>query len=365
MDSTAPEIEFDENGVCTFCHYYENFIVKDLHSNKDGQKRLAKLISEIKEKGKNQQYDCLIGISGGVDSSYVAYLIKKVYGLRALAIHLDNGWNTELSVKNVEQIVKQLEIDLQTYVINWNEFKDIQISFLKSSISNIEIPTDHAIWATLIRTASKMKISYIIAGNNIVTESIMPQSWLYGSKDSKLIKSIHRKFGKVKIKTYPSLSTINYVYYLLIKGIRWIPILNYVPYIKSDAKELLMNELGWRDYGGKHYESVFTRFFHAYYLPEKFGYDLRKPYLSALICSGQITRNEALEEIVKPPATKDLIDQDREYVIKKLGLSVEEFNQIMKAPNKTYKDYPNNEKIWQRFDWFVKYARQRIIRVGR
>ena len=364
MDSTAQEIVFDNNGVCNFCHQYENVITKDLYNDKDGQLKLKRLINEIKDKGKNNKYDCLIGLSGGVDSSYVAYLIKKVYGLRALAIHLDNGWNTELAVANVEQIVKRLEIDLQTYVINWKEFKDIQISFLKSSISNIEIPTDHAIWATLIRTAAKMNISYIISGNNIVTESIMPESWLYGSKDSRLIKSIHNKFGKVKIKTYPSLSTIDYVDYLLIRGIRWVPILNYVPYVKSEAKELLINELGWRDYGGKHYESVFTRFFHSYYLPEKFGFDLRKSYMSALVCSGQISRQEALEEVTQPPAPIDLLKQDREYVIKKLGLSNDEFDQIMKAPNKTYKDYPNNESIWRRFNWIVKYARQRIIRVG-
>ncbi len=364
MDSTAEEIVFDNDGVCNFCHHYDNVITKDLYNDKDGQLKLERLIEEIKDKGKNSKYDCLIGLSGGVDSSYVAYLIKKVYGLRVLAIHLDNGWNTELAVANVEQIVKRLDIDLQTYVINWKEFKDIQISFLKSSISNIEIPTDHAIWATLIRTAAKMKISYIISGNNIVTESIMPASWLYGSKDSRLIKSLHHKFGKVKIKTYPSLSTIDYIDYLLIRGIRWVPILNYMPYVKSEAKELLMNELGWRDYGGKHYESVFTRFFHAYYLPEKFGFDLRKSYMSALVCSGQITRQEALEEVAQPPAPIELLKQDREYVIKKLGLTDDEFDQIMKAPNKTYKDYPNNESIWRRFNWFVKFARQRIIRVG-
>lgn len=364
MDSTANEIVFDNDGVCNFCHHYDNVITKDLFNNKDGQLKLDKLIEEIKEKGKNRKYDCLIGLSGGVDSSYVAYLLKKVYGLRVLAIHLDNGWNTELAVANVEQIVKKLDIDLQTYVINWKEFKDIQTSFLKSSISNIEIPTDHAIWATLIRTAAKMKISYIISGNNIVTESIMPESWLYGSKDSKLIKSIQKKFGSVKIKTYPSLSTFDYVDYLLIRGIRWVPILNYVPYIKSDAKNLLMSELGWRDYGGKHYESVFTRFFHAYYLPEKFGFDLRKSYMSALICSGQITRQKALEEVSEPPASSELVKQDKEYVIKKLGLSYEEFDCIMKSENKSYKDYPNNDWIWSRFNWFVRFSRQHIIRVG-
>lgn len=364
MDSTASEIEFDQNGVCNFCRHYDEVLVNDLFADKDGQEKLDKLISQIKEKGKNRDYDCLIGLSGGVDSSYVAYLVRRKYGLRALAVHLDNGWNTELSVANVEQLVKRLDIDLQTYVLDWKEFRDIQISFLKSSISNIEIPTDHAIWALLIKTAAKMKIPYIIAGNNVVTESIMPESWLYGSKDSKLIKSIHNKFGKVKMNTFPSLTTFNYVDYLLFRGIRWIPILNYIPYVKADAKQFLTDELGWRDYGGKHYESIFTRFFHAYYLPVKFGYDLRKSYLSALICSGQISREEAMDEIQKPPASPEMLSNDLEYVLKKLRLSQEEFEKILQTQNKTYKDYPNNDKLWKRYRKIIKIARKRITRVG-
>lgn len=364
MDETAKEITFDNNGVCNFCHNYDNVLVNDVHTGKGGEEKLEKLIKEIKRKGKNSRYDCLIGLSGGVDSSYVAYIIKKKYGLRAFAVHLDNGWNTELAVANVEQIVKRLDIDLHTNVLNWKEFRDIQTSFLKSSISNIEIPTDHAIWALLIKTAAKMKIPYIIAGNNVVTESIMPESWLYGSKDSKLIKSLHRQFGKIKMKSYPNLSTLDYVDYLLVRGIRWVPILNYIPYNKAEAKQTLIDELGWQDYGGKHYESIFTRFFHAFYLPVKFGYDLRKSYLSALVCSGQITRNEALDEISKPPAPKEMLEQDRDYVIKKLGLTEEEFEQIMNAPNKTYADYPNNESLWKRFNSVIRLARNYIIRVG-
>ena len=364
MDDTAKEINFDEHGVCNFCRHYDEVLVNEIFSDKGGEGKLETLIAEIKEKGKNSQYDCIIGLSGGVDSSYVAYLVRKKYGLRVFAVHLDNGWNTELAVANVEQIVNRLQIDLHTHVLDWREFRDIQKSFLESSISNIEIPTDHAIWALLIKTAGKMKIPYIIAGNNVVTESIMPESWLYGSKDSKLIKAIHKKFGKVKMKTYPSLSTLDYVDYLLVRGIRWVPILNYVPYIKADAKELLIDELGWRDYGGKHYESIFTRFFHAYYLPVKFGYDLRKSYSSALVCSGQISRDEALEEIKQPPASEEMLFQDRAYVMKKLGLSEDEFEAILKAPNKTFMDYPNSDSMWRRFDSIIRIARKRITRVG-
>ena len=363
MDTTATDITFDDKGKCNFCYQYENVTTKDLYIDKGGEERLNNLIKKIKKEGKNREYDVLIGISGGVDSSYVAYLVKKVHGLRALAIHLDNGWNSELAVENVEHIVKKLDIDLSTYVLDWKEFKDIQTSFLKASVSNIEIPTDHAIWALLIKTAAKHKISYIIAGNNVVTESIMPSSWLYGSKDSKFIKSIHKQFGKVKLKTYPSLTTFDYIYYLLLKGIRWVPILNYIDFVKKDAKKLLIDELEWRDYGGKHYESIFTRFFHSYYLPVKFGYDLRKSYLSALVCSGQMSRDEALEELKKSPLDKNLLEQDRIYVLKKLGLSESEFEQILNKPNKIFSDYPNNDSLWRNFSFLIKIARNIITRV--
>ena len=363
MDTTATEITFDDKGICNFCHQYDNVNIKDLYIHKNGKERLNNLIRKIKKDGKNRQYDVLIGISGGVDSSYVAYLVKKVYGLRALAIHLDNGWNSELAVENVEHIVKKLDIDLFTYVLDWKEFKDIQTSFLKASVSNIEIPTDHAIWALLIKTAAKHKISYIIAGNNVVTESIMPSSWLYGSKDSRFIKSIHKQFGKVKLKTYPSLTTFDYIKYLLFKGIRWVPILNYIDFVKNDAKQLLIDELEWRDYGGKHYESIFTRFFHSYYLPVKFGYDLRKSYLSALVCSGQMRRDEALEELERPPLDKNLLEQDRIYVLKKLGLTESEFEQILNKPNKKFSDYPNNDSLWRNFGFLIKIARNIITRV--
>jgi N-acetyl sugar amidotransferase len=363
MDTTVPDIHFDQNGECNFCKDYNNRITKDLYYDSSGQTGLENLIAKIKKSGAKNDYDCLIGISGGVDSTYVAYLVKRKYGLRPLAVHLDNGWNSELSVANVEQIVKRLDIDLYTHVLDWEKFKDLQISFLKSSISNIEIPTDHAIWAVLVRTAAEKKIKYIISGNNIVTESIMPESWLYGSKDARLITGIHRQFGHFNYKSFPKLSTLNYIDYLLLRGIRWIPILNYVPYVKQEAKQIITEELGWRDYGGKHYESIFTRFFHAYYLPRKFGYDLRRSYLSALILSGQMTREEALREVEAPPAPAEQLQEDRDYVIKKFGLSTEEFEKIMMNPTKLFSDYPNNDALWHSLDWFVKAARQRIIRV--
>jgi len=361
MDTTVSDIVFDSEGVCNLCKQYEQRTKKELHYDEAGHVSLQNLITKIKAKGSRSEYDCLIGISGGVDSTYVAYLVKKKFGLRPLAVHLDNGWDTELAISNVEQTMKRLEIDLFTYVLNWEEFKDLQLSFLKSSISNIEIPTDHAIWAILIRMAAKKNIKYIISGSNIVTECLMPESWLYGSKDAQIINSIQSQYGTKKLKTFPQLSTFDFVYYLMVKGIRWVPILNHVPYIKNEAKRTLCEELDWRDYGGKHYESVYTRFFHAYYLPKKFNIDMRRAYASALVMSGQITRDEALKEIKEPPQPLELLEEDKEFVIKKLGFSQGEFNQIMTAPPRPYSDYPNGDKLWRRFSVLVNFARNRVI----
>jgi N-acetyl sugar amidotransferase len=364
MDSTIPGIKFDEQGVCNICTQYVNRVANELDNTPAGQEKLNAMIERIKKEGTGRDYDCIIGVSGGVDSTYVAYLVKKVYGLRPLAVHLDNGWNSELAVANVEQVLKRLDIDLYTHVLNWEEFKDLQVSFLKSSVSNAEIPTDQAIWALLVRTAAKYRVRYIISGLNIVTEALMPESWLYNSKDALFINAIQRRFGKMQLKSYPELSAWDYAYYLVLWGIRWVPILNYVPYVKNDAKKLLADELGWRDYGGKHYESIYTRFFHAYYLPQKFGIDLRRSYLSALVVSGQITRDDGVKELALPPAPPDQIKQDIEFVVKKLGLTHEMFDQIMKTPPISYTQYPNTERLWKRLSWFVKFARNRAIRVG-
>ena len=362
MDESANEIIFDQNGTCNFCKNYYVTAEKELRTSSKDQEKLNRLILDVKKSSKNQKYDCLIGVSGGVDSSYVAYLLRTKYKLRVLAVHLDNGWNSELAVSNIEQLMEKLGIELITNVLNWKEFSDIQRSFLKSSISNIEIPTDHAIWATLLRTANKHNIKYIFAGNNIVTESIMPASWLYTSKDFHLIKSIQEKFGTEKIKSFPYLSIFNYFYFLVVRGIRWVPILNWVSFDKAKAKETLISELGWRDYGGKHYESIFTRFFHASYLPQKFGFDLRKSYLSALICSGQITRDQALDELNNPPATPDVINADNQYVEKKLQLD-NSINFYINAENKTHESYRNNEKIWNYFSSLIGILRNFITRV--
>jgi N-acetyl sugar amidotransferase len=363
MDTTLPGIQFDDEGVCNVCKEYFDRVKKELFYDAAGEQALQKMIEKVKRRGKGGEYDCVIGVSGGVDSTYVAYLVKKKFGLRPLAVHLDNGWDAELAVSNVEQTMKRLGIDLYTNVLDWEEFKDLQVAFLKSSISHIEIPTDHAIWSTLIRIAGARGIPYVIAGTNIVTEAIAVPTWLYQSKDSHLINAIHRQFGKLKLKTYPRLSAFDFFFFLVLKGIKWIPILNYVPYNKDEAKRILIDELGWRDYGGKHYESLFTRFQHAYFLPQKFGIDMRKAYLSALVLSGQMTRTQALAEMQQPVAPSEQIEEDVEFVIKKLGLTHKEFEQIMTAPNKTYADYPNDDYLWRKLDFLVKSARRRAIQM--
>jgi N-acetyl sugar amidotransferase len=345
MDTSDPEITFDENGVCNYVNEYNQYVKIELENKKQKTKRLELLLKNIREDGKNKDYDCIIGLSGGVDSCYLAYLAKKQFGLRPLAIHVDGGWNSELAVKNIELIVKKLNIDLQTFVIDWSEMKDIQVAFFKAGIANQDVPQDHAFFAALYKEASKKGIKHILTGSNKATEYILPNSWGYNAMDSKHIRSIHSEFGIKKIKHYPIVSFFEYyIYYPFIKRIRVEKPLNYIDYVKAEAMNLLEKELGWRYYGGKHYESRFTKFFQSYYLPTKFGYDKRRAHLSSLIVSDQITRDAALNEISKPLYDLVELQEDKEYVLKKLGITLDEWDKIMKSPNKTYLDYPSNYK---------------------
>ncbi len=358
MDTTDPEIEFDDYGICNHCKIYDEKVKSELFYDKEGEQKLNQLINKIKKEGKNKKYDCIIGVSGGVDSTMVAYKTKEL-GLRPLAVHIDNGWNSELSVNNIEKIIKKLEIDLYTYVVDWEEFKDLQLAFLKSSVINAEIPSDHLIYAALFKIASKQKIRYIIWGSNIVTEAILPQSWGYNCLDSKFIRCIHKRFGKMRLRSYPLLSLLHLFYYIFIKRIRITCILNYIPYNKEKVLQFLKKNFGYQDYGLKHYESIYTRFFQGYILPTKNNIDKRRAHLSALICSGQIKRQEALEEIKKSPyPSKDKINQEKDYVIKKLGINKELFEKIMSQPIKSYKDFPNNDFIFKKKNIFVLIARK-------
>lgn len=359
MDTTNPDIQFDENGICNHCHSYEKRAQKELYYKKDGEKRLNQLVDEIKNKGRNKEYNCIIGLSGGVDSSMVAYLVVKKLGLKPYAIHLDNEWNSEVSESNIEKICNTLGIDLHKYVVNWEEFKDLQLSFLKASIPNAEIPTDHAITAFSYKTAVKKGIQYIITGSNVVTEATsMPLSWGYDMKDLRYIKGIHKRFGESKIKSLPKLSLRKLAYYIFVKKIKYLPILNYVPYNKEEAIQLLEKELGFQYYGGKHYESIYTRFFQCYILPKKFNIDKRKAHFSTLICSGQMTREEALQEMKKDTYPSELLEEDKKHVIKKLGLTEEEFEKIMSQAIKSFRDYPNSYFLVEKLQPFVKLARR-------
>jgi N-acetyl sugar amidotransferase len=347
MDTSDPEITFDENGICSYCKLYQKYQKHNLSTCSETE--LKKEIKKIKESGKGKKYDCVIGVSGGVDSSFVAYLSKKKFELRPLAVHLDNGWNSEISQANLERLLKKLDIDLYTYVIDWEEFKDLQLSFFKASVLNLENPTDHAIGALMYNTAIERGIKYIIHGGNIHTEGLMPRAWGYDCRDLKYIKSIHKRFGRVELKTFPTLGIWKIAYYTLVKKIRLFPILNYMgDYNKEKTKELLKKEFDWVDYGGKHEESIFTRFYQSYLLPRKFNIDKRKAHYSTLINSGQMTRGEALELIKKDPITDSQTQKDKEYVIRKFGLSPKEFDELMALPVKSYKDYPNQSLFTQK-----------------
>lgn len=345
MDTSDPNISFDAQGISNHVNDFEVLVKRRIPNSKFVQSLLIKKIQAIKRAGEGKEYDCIIGVSGGVDSTYTAYVVKNL-GLRPLAVHLDNGWNSELSVSNIEKVLRTLGIDLYTYVLDWEEFKDLQLSFLKASTPDGEVPTDHAIWGCLYKIANKYDIKYIISGTNVKTEGILAKSWAQGHLDWKYLKNIHRLFGSTKLQTFPSLTFIKLFYYIVLRRINKFNLLDYIEYNKSEAMRLLTNELGWIYYGGKHYESIYTRFFQGYILPKKFNIDKRRGHLSTLICTGEITRNEALELISKDPYPNEQLKiEDKEYVIKKLGITNEEFETIMKSPIKKYEDYPNNSSF--------------------
>jgi N-acetyl sugar amidotransferase len=350
MDTIGdPDIVFDENGICNYYHEFLEKLKIRVPGNSIAKVQLDNMVKKIKTGGKNNKYDCIIGVSGGVDSTYTAWLVKS-FGLNPLAVHLDNGWNSELAVKNIENVLNILGIDLFTEVLDWEEFKDLQLSFLKASTPDGEIPTDHAILAVLYKTAAKFGVRYIISGMNFRNEGMLPPSWARGYLDWKYIKSVQKQFGRKPLSRYPHLSIFSFLYYNLVKRIRTVSFINYVPFNKEEAMKKIETELGWRNYGGKHYESIYTRFFQSYILPVKFSIDKRKAHLTCLIAStGEVTRQQALEILKQPIADAKLIDDDKEYVTKKLGISDKEFELIMNSPVKSILDYPNNHFLEMKF----------------
>ena len=358
MDTSDPEITFDERGYCNHCNGFFENAPKVWFPNEEGTKKLQAIVAEMKRYGQGKDYDCILGLSGGVDSSFLAYKAKQL-GLRPLAVHVDAGWNSELAVQNIENIVKKLDIDLFTCVIDWEEMRDLQLAFLKSGVANQDTPQDHALFAALYRFAIQNKIKYVLSGSNNATEFILPSSWGYDAMDSFHLKSIHKKFGERSLQTYPTVSFFSlYIAFRYIYGMEIITPLNYIPYNKSEAIQILEREIGWKYYGGKHYESRFTKFFQGYYLPQKFGYDKRKAHLSSLIVSGQISRDDALKEMEKEAYPVDQLAEDREFFIKKMRLTEQEFSDLMSVPNTNFSVYPSNHKLNNIFRKLVRFGKK-------
>jgi N-acetyl sugar amidotransferase len=345
MDTTDPDIVFDANGWCNHCTgWFERseFYALPLQER---TRRLGVIVEEIKRRGHGKDYDCIIGVSGGVDSSYVA-LKSRELGLRPLAVHVDNGWNSEKAVGNIKRILDPLRIDLHTVVLNWKEFRELQLAFLRASTPDSEIPSDHAIVASFYNATSDHRVRYYLSGINFRTEGIHVREWSQGHVDRRYIQSIYRQFARKRLKHFPLIPVTTLVRNIVMHRPKAVYLLDYLDYDKRAAKQLLTESYGWEDYGGKHYESVYTRFYQGWILPHKFGYDKRRMHLSTLVCSGQMRRDEALEEIATPAYPPEWVEPDKAFLVKKLGISREEFDAIMAAPKRRYRDYPNLQNHW-------------------
>jgi N-acetyl sugar amidotransferase len=337
MDTTDPKITFDAGGVCNHCHTYDRQVAATVRSGAEGQRALEAAVQRMRDQGAGKPYDCAIGISGGVDSTFVAYQVKKL-GLRPIAVHLDNGWDSEIAATNISAALRALDIDLETLVIDWEEFKDIQLAFLRSGVPDCEIPSDHAIVASVHHVAAQHGIRHTVWGYNTRTETHLPREWSQGHLDWRYIRAIHRRYGTGRTRTFPHLGFMGSLGIFRASAIN---LLDFIDYVKSDAIAILQRDLGWRSYGGKHHENIYTRWYQGWFLPTRFGYDKRKTHLSSLVCSGQITREKARQELMQPPYDEAVQRNDTEYVIKKLGLNSESFAAILSGPRRTYHDFPS------------------------
>ncbi|MDH7974954.1 N-acetyl sugar amidotransferase [Sphingomonas sp. AR_OL41] len=358
MDESDPDIRFEADGACHYVREWQAFAAK-LPTRGARVDRLAKLVARIKADGRNKRFDSVLGLSGGVDSSYAAWITKDL-GLRPLIVHFDNGWNNELAVNNIENIVSKLDFELHTVVMNWPEFRDIQRAYFRASVVDLEVPTDHMILGALHRIAAKHRVRHILSGTNNITEWLLPRAWYYRKFDEVNIRAIHKKFGELPLKHFPAFGLWQQAWYQKARRIESTHILDLVDYDREKAKALLIEQLGWRDYGGKHHESVFTRFYQGYILPRKFGIDKRKAHLSQMILAGQMTRDEALVKLAEPTYTLGLQQSDKTYVAKKLGFSDETFEKLLNLPNVAHEDYGTD--LAQRRQYFSLLRAVRPVR---
>ena len=347
MDTTDSKIIFDSNGVCDHCNTFYKKIKPGWHNGDQGEDYFKQLVQKIKDSGKGRDFDCIIGMSGGIDSSYLSYIANK-YGLRPLLLHVDGGWNSQEAVNNIERIVDKLGLDLYTEVIDWSEMRDLQLAYFKSGVPHIDSPQDHAIFASIYKFAETHKVKYILTGANFSTECIRnPMEWMYYQSDSIQLRDIHKRFGEHPLVNFPTTSIFHHKIWLpFIKGIKVERPLNYTEYNKSKAVDLLVENFGWQPYSQKHFESRFTRFYEGYWLPKKFGFDTRKVQFSSLILTGQMEREEALEKLKIPALDDNASRHEIEYVAKKLNITTDELQKYMDAPNKTYKDYQSLEVFY-------------------
>lgn len=348
MDTSDSKIVFDDKGICDHCNDFYKNVKPNWHTNKKGHDELKSIVEKIKISGKRNDFDCLLGLSGGVDSSYMLHLAVKEFGLRPLVFHVDGGWNSELAVHNIQMLIDKLELDLYTEVINWEEMKDFQLAFFKSGVPHIDIPQDHAFVATLYKFADKYNIKYILNGGNISTECVRnPMEWLYYGTDMSHLNDIIRRFGTLKMQTYPFSSIFKHKFYLrYIKGVRVVRPLNYMPYIKEEALKLLEQEYGWKPYPQKHFESRFTKFYEGYWLPERFGFDTRRVQYSSLILTGQMKRDEAIERMKTPAYDTKTIQDEFNYIAMKLGITPGQLREYFTMEKFFYWDYNNHESVF-------------------
>jgi len=348
MDTTDSNLRFDAGGVCEYCQNFEQNILPNWHTDERGELKLAAIADEIRQEGRGKPFDCIIGLSGGLDSSYLTYIAKEKLGLRPLLFHVDAGWNTDQAVGNIEKLVDGLGLDLYTEVINWEEIKDLQVAFLKSQLAHQDIPQDTAFFATLYKFARTHRIKHVLTGGNYSTECCRePEEWgAYPGVDKTLILDVHARFGRIPLDTFPIIDVFVYkVYYKYLLGMKIVKPLDLIPYVKKDAEEILARRFDWEKFQHKHHESRFTRFLEDYWLPQKFGFDRRRAHFSSLIMTGQMGRHEALERIRQPELDPVFLEQEFEYVANKLGLMVEELRTIFRGENKTCADYRNKRQL--------------------